>query len=476
MKTLPLTRADQRTPLPKPFVISKALDALLSVITAAGGHGILVGGCVRDHLLGLLPQDLDIEVYGLSLTALKTALEKHFKVIEVGRAFGIFKVMVLDESFDVALPRRENKEGFGHKGFVIDTDPTMSFIEAASRRDFTINAMGIDVQSQELLDAHEGLNHLHQKRLKHVSPAFVEDPLRVLRAAQFGARFSFILDPETVLLCQALEEELKTLSRERIFEEMKKLLFAQKPSLGFIILHQTKALSLFPELAAMIDCPQDPLWHPEGDVWIHTLMVIDQAARLTKEALLDEEQRLIVMAGALCHDVGKPPTTKEIDGRIRSLAHDEAGVPLTESLLSRMAFPPRLIPEVSALVKEHLKPYQLYKTRDEVSDGAIKRLTLRVNIDRLLLVSQADFFGRTTEDALSGVDPSCGWLKDKITHLLGNEKAPKPILQGRHLIALGYKPGPLFSEMLNKAFEAQLDGAFATLDEALIWFKKQFGK
>ncbi|HXW59992.1 MAG TPA: HD domain-containing protein, partial [Myxococcota bacterium] len=350
------------------------------------------------------------------------------------------------------------------------------FKEASSRRDFTINAMAIDVRTGELLDAHEGFIHLKQKLLKHVSSAFVEDPLRVLRAAQFSARFDLTLDQETVLLCQKLQGELQTLSRERIFEEMKKLLLAKKPSLGLKVLRETYALSLFPELEAMIDCPQDKEWHPEGDVWTHTLMVVDQAAILCERSSLDTEQRLIVMAGALCHDIGKPPTTKEIDGRIRSLAHDEVGVSLAESFLTRMAFPERSIEDVTSLVKEHLKPYQLYKTRDSVSDGAIKRLTLRVDIDRLLLVSQADFLGRTTKDALNGVDPSYAWLRDKVKALLGKKKAPEPLLLGRHLIALGYKPGPDFGELLEQAFEAQLDGAFDTLEGAIAWFKANLGK
>lgn len=475
MNMLPLTEPFERKPLPLPLQAPSPLLALLSVLEAKGGRGILVGGCVRDHLLGLKPKDFDIEVYGLELHKVQSALEEQFTVLAVGKAFGIFKVIVDFEGknhvFDVALPRHENKEGFGHKGFVITTDPFMHFKDAASRRDFTVNAMGIDVGNQELLDAHNGLYHLQHKILKHVSPAFAEDPLRVLRAAQFAARFGFTLDQETVSLCKKLKNELLTLSRERIYEEMKKLLLAMKPSQGFTVLRDTDGLILFPELEAMIGCLQDPEWHPEGDVWTHTLMVIDQAAKLIRINDLSEEEQLLVMTGALCHDVGKPPTTKIIDGRIRSLAHDEAGVPLTDTLLSRMAYPPRLIPEVQALVREHLKPYQLYRSRDVVSDGALRRLALRVPIERLLLVSQADFFGRTTPDALGGVDPSASWLKTEITRVLGTDTAPKALILGRHLIALGYKPGPQFAEILSLAFEAQLDGTFLTLEEGLIWLK-----
>ena len=478
MSTLLRTTPNQRSPLTKPFVKTAQLSALLDKIADAGGLGILVGGSVRDHLLGLHPKDLDIEVYGLSLAKLESLLEKHFQVVAVGKAFGIFKVIVNHEgqkqSFDVALPRRENKQGQGHKGFIVETDEAMSFEEASKRRDFTVNAMGIDVTREELLDAHGGKSDLEHSILRHVSLAFAEDPLRVLRAAQFCARFGFSLEQSTVLLCQELKDELKTLSKERIFEEMKKLLFSKKPSRGMSVLRETKALILFPELEALIDCQQDPLWHPEGDVWIHTLMVIDEAARICEENDLSYEDKLIVMTGALCHDLGKPATTILKDDRIKSPGHDEAGVAITESLLSRMAFPPKLTDDITSLVREHLKPYQLYNKRDNVSDGAIRRLAHRVNIERLLLVSQADFFGRTTEEAKSGIDPSASWLKDRVSALLGADMAPKPLLLGRHLIDLGYKPGPDFSRILNLAFEAQLDGAFQTQEEALLWLKEHF--
>jgi tRNA nucleotidyltransferase (CCA-adding enzyme) len=476
-KRLPIIDQSQTFPLPTPFVVSPQLNLLLDHIKQAGGRAILVGGCVRDHLLQHTAQDIDIEIYGIDATTLESLLTKHFSVVAVGKTFGIFKVSVSvngeKQSFDVALPRTENKEGQGHKGFVISTNPHMSFTQASSRRDFTINAMGIDPEAQVLLDPHHGQQHLLKRHLQHVSNAFSEDPLRVLRAAQFCARFDLILDKKTVDLCRSLEEELKTLSNERIYGEMKKLLLSKKPSLGLLVLRQTNALNLFPELVNLIDCPQDAEWHPEGDVWIHSLMVTDQAAMLTSRLDLSEDDHLVVIAGALCHDLGKPKTTVPKDGRIKSPGHEQAGEEPTRTFLTAMGMPQKLHDAVVSLVKEHLKPHQLYRTRDEVSDGAIRRLASRVDIKKLLLVSQADFLGRTTPDALAGHDPSAPWLTQKVLDLVGKDLSPKPILQGRHLIVIGQKPGHHFADILREAFEAQMDGEFNDEESAMAWLKKR---
>ena len=457
--------------------MSPHLNLLLTTIAKASGKGILVGGCVRDHLLGQTPKDIDVEIYGLDSETLEQVLVEHFSVISVGKTFGIFKVAVVIEgekqSFDVALPRSENKSGSGHKGFVISTDPYMSFELASSRRDFTINAMGLDPDRDELLDPHGGAKDLREHRLKHVSDAFKEDPLRVLRAAQFCARFDLMLDKDTIELCKSLRKELLTLSKERIYEEMKKLLLSKRPSLGLLVLRETEALILFPEFEALIGCPQDAEWHPEGDVWIHSLMVTDQAAQIVANTSLSEEEKLVVMAGALCHDFGKPLTTIPKDGRIKSPGHDEAGEEPTRQFLMNMGFPKKLHDEVVELVREHLKPHQLYSKREEVSDGAIRRLSARVNITRLLMVSKADFLGRTTKDALLGHDPSEDWLRKKVSDLLGPDLTPRPILLGRHLIALGERPGIHFSAILKDAFLAQLDGEFSDETSALLWLKNR---
>ena len=215
--------------------------------------------------------------------------------------------------------------------------------------------------------------------------------------------------------------------------------------------------------------PQEAEWHPEGDVWVHTLMVVDAAAGLVRERNLDDDEALLVLLGALCHDLGKPPTTKFEDGRIRSKNHEGAGEAPTRSFLERMNAPHNLVDDVVALVKEHLKPFSLFRERENVSDGAIRRLALRVPITRLLCVSEADFLGRTTQEALSGSDPSAAWLLAQAGRLSALDSAPKPVLLGRHLIGRGQKPGAHFKAMLDRAFAAQLDGEFDDEDGALIW-------
>ncbi len=461
--------------LNRPFPISKALQKLITAVHQTGGRCIAVGGCVRDHLLGYSPKDIDIEVYNLSLDALEKILKKIGSVHAVGQSFGVLKVTVFDETesvtFDVSLPRTENKKGRGHKGFVIATDPDLPFTKAASRRDFTVNAMGFDLHTEELLDPYLGSIDLHHGILKHVSDAFDEDPLRVLRACQFAARFQLTLDKITIEKCKNLNAELSTLPKERIFEEIKKLLLGQAPSRGLATLAATNAISLFPELSALINCPQDPLWHPEGDVWVHTLMVVDEAAKIVRREHLDANQSLIIMLGALCHDLGKPETTQKEGDRVRSKNHEAAGELPTRNFLTKMGASHEMIEAIVPLVREHLKPCQLHKVRDEISDSTLKRLANRVCIEQLCFVAEADFLGRTTEDAKTGIDPSVIWLKKEAERLSVTKEGPSPILMGRHLLDLKITPGPKMGKILHAAYEAQLDGEFTDLENALVWLK-----
>jgi tRNA nucleotidyltransferase (CCA-adding enzyme) len=473
----------EKRPLGFSFAHSDELKRLVAAIVHAGGKPIAVGGCVRDTLLGLPAKDVDVEVYGLTPDALEATLGDIGKVISVGKSFAVLKVTIDGTTFDVSLPRTENKTGQGHRAFSVEANPHLTFKEAARRRDFTINAMGIDLVTGALLDEHGGQQDLDARILRHVSPQFAEDPLRVFRAAQFAARFKLTLAPETIELCRSLRDELRTLPLERIYEEMQKLMLGIKPSLGLTALLETQALSYFPELVGLIGCPQDPEWHPEGDVWIHTLMVVDEAAGIARrDGLLSDGnnrvepgnryEALVLTFGALCHDLGKPTTTRLEAGRLRSKNHEAAGEKPTRSFMQAIGAPQGLIEDIIPLVIDHLKPAQLYKVRDNVSDAAIRRLSARVNIERLCRVAEADFLGRTTEDALKGFDPSVAWLKEQASRLEVSRSAPPPLLLGRHLIEHGLKPGPRFKNILDKAFDAQLDGVFSDLDGALAWLKK----
>jgi tRNA nucleotidyltransferase (CCA-adding enzyme) len=462
----------------RPLVQSAPLLRLRDVIVKAGGRAVAVGGCVRDGLLGATAKDVDVEVYGLSLTTLEAALiAADCSVSSVGRSFGVLKVQVKADGdvavIDVALPRTESKVGQGHRGFVVQSDPGLTFEAAAARRDFTINAMGIDLDTGALLDPWGGVRDLENGVLRHVSPAFDEDPLRVLRGAQFCARFGLEPATETIERCRSLRGELSTLAAERVGEELKKLLMKGVwPSLGLQLLRRSGALqTLFPELTALIGCPQEAEWHPEGDVWVHTLLVVDEAARLVREAGLGERDAFIVVLAALCHDLGKPATTALEEGRIRSRDHESQGEVPTRQLCARLGVPSADEDIVVSLVKDHLKPFMLWRDRATLGDAAIRRLAVRVPVPLLVHVATADCFGRTTPDALRREDEAGPWLLERARALAVADHAPTPLLQGRDLKEQGLVPGKHFGALLKEAFEAQLEGHFVDHAGAVLWLK-----
>jgi tRNA nucleotidyltransferase (CCA-adding enzyme) len=306
--------------------------SLAQAIHEAGGRALLVGGCVRDELMGAQPEDWDLEVYNLEPARLREILDQFGPVNVVGEAFTVYK---LGNHLDVSIPRRERKSGPGHKGFVIEGDPSMSVAEATRRRDFTINAILQDPLTGELLDPFNGRGDLEQRVLRAVSKdTFAEDSLRVLRAAQFAARFEFDIDPETIELCRAID--LSDLPAERIWGEIEKLLLrALRPSIGLEWLRRLGAIEkLFPEIQSLIGVPQDPEWHPEGDVFVHTQLAIDRARELIDD--LPYPRQVTVMLATLAHDFGKPPTTELLEGRWRSRGHEEAGAAPAESFLNRL--------------------------------------------------------------------------------------------------------------------------------------------
>lgn len=459
----------------KPFV--EKVITLSQLIRDAGGRAMLVGGCVRDELMGRVVKDWDLEVYGVDPEKLRSLLDdfaaaNDLDVDAVGESFAVYK---LGPHLDVSIPRRERKAGKGHRGFIVEGDPEMSFEEACSRRDFTVNAILKDPLTGEIVDPFGGRDDIERKLLKHVSDeTFAEDSLRVLRAAQFAARLEFDIAPETVELCRRID--VTDLPKERIWGELEKLLLQSKqPSIGLDWLYKLGVVDqLFPELAALVGVPQEPEWHPEGDVDVHTLMVVDEARKLIDE--LDYPRQVAVMLGALCHDLGKPPTTEFVDGRTRSRGHDEAGVPLTETLLDTLGihtlhgFDVRQ--QVIELVRYHLKPGEFYKVeaKNPVGDGAFRRLARKVEPDLLYRVAKADSLGRNPDwlPKEKWFDSTAQeWFIERVRSLEIEKKAPDPILMGRHLIELGLTPGPEFKRILDAVYELQLDGGVTDLDTAI---------
>ena len=431
-------------------------------IRAAGGRALCVGGFVRDRLLERSSADLDLEVFGIPEDRLRGLLQSLGRVEPVGQAFPVYKL----GHIDVALPRRESKAGRGHKAFIVEGDPSMPFEAAARRRDFTINAIGWDPLTDEYLDPFDGRADLARRLMRVVDPVtFGDDSLRVLRALQFAARFELTIDPATADICRGIP--LDDLPAERIWGEFEKLLLkAPRPSIGFALARQLGVVEqLLPEMVPLYDCPQDAEWHPEGDVWTHTLMVIDEARKRNDD--LDRARLATIMLGAVCHDLGKPATTAMIDGRVRSPGHEAAGVPLATTILDRLNlrtldnFDVRA--QVLGIVAEHLRPSAFHKQKDTVTDGAFRRLAQKVDMELLVRFGRADCHGRTGTFDCSAMD----WFIERARALGVEHKPPSPILLGRHLIALGVTPGPRMGEILRAVYELQLDGSVATLDEAI---------
>ena len=446
--------------------MTRNVDTVLRIATAvrdAGGRGLIVGGWVRDQLLGLPESsNVDLEVFGVPGDRLRALLETFGRVEAVGESFQVYKI----GDVDVSLPRRDSKAGRGHRGFVVSGDPEMSIAEAARRRDFTVNAISRDPLTGEYFDPFGGRADLGLGLLRVVDPQrFGDDSLRVLRAVQFAARFAFTPERSTAALCR--EIPLDDLPAERVWGEFEKLLFAPKPSIGFTVAMDLGVIAkLFPELQALSGCPQEPEWHPEGDVWLHNLQVIDRAR--TRIDDLPRPQQLAVMLGAVCHDLGKPATTRFLDGRIRSLDHEEQGVAPASAFLDRLnvnAFDGYDVRrQVLGITAQHLKPGSWFKVRDEVGDGAFRRLAHKVDLELLARVARSDCEGRQPgQFDCTAMD----WFLERARALGVQHRPPEPILLGRHLLALGLTPGPRVGEILKAIYEQQMDGQVTTLEQAI---------
>src|SRR5437868_4590346 len=453
--------------------------SLTRAIHDAGGRALLVGGCVRDMLMGYQPKDWDLEVYQLDPQRLRELLDQLGPVSVVGEAFTVYK---LGQHLDVSIPRRERKSGRGHKAFVIEGDPSMSVADASRRRDFTINAILQDPLTHEIIDPLDGRRDIERRLLRAVSvETFEEDSLRVLRAAQFASRFQFDIDAETVELCRTID--LTDLPAERVWGELEKLLLrSARPSIGLEWLRKLGAIEkLFPEIQSLIGVPQDPEWHPEGDVFVHTLLATDRAHELIDD--LSYPRQVTVMLATLAHDFGKPTTTEFVEGRWRSRGHEEAGVAPAESFLDRInvhtidGFNVR--GQVIALVREHLKPGEFYKKRDEVGEGAFRRLARRCEPDLLYRVAKADSLGRNADwvprEQWYGAEAQ-EWFIQRTRELEVEQRAPEPLLLGRHLIELGVEPGPTMGEITRAVYEMQLDGRVRNLEEAIEEARKIIGR
>jgi tRNA nucleotidyltransferase (CCA-adding enzyme) len=472
---LPLERTMRR-------LIPEELAKILAE-TKELGRAYLVGGCVRDWLLDRPIHDFDIEVFGVDYQQLARALSPWGRADLVGRSFGVLKLTTTSGStFDFSIARhggreggRESGEAIGRTGSAVacDIDTNSGVRQAAARRDYTINALSFDPRRMRILDFFGGEADLRNGILRHTSDAFAEDPLRVLRGMRLAARFSLRTAPETLQLCRRMIATYADLPRERVWGEwFKWAADGVAPSRGLRHLADCGWIAHFPEISALQDTPQDQEWHPEGDVFVHTCHCLDALAQLPEWQEEDAPARAILSLAVLAHDFGKPQTTHAAlrAGRMRivSPGHEEAGGPLARQFLQGLGAPEAVTARVVPLVMNHLAHLRM------LTDRAVRRLARRMEpatIRELIILITADAFGRPPRPKV--VPEGLLTLRRLAAEEAVATGAPRPILLGRHLLELGLSPGKSFGVILAAAYEAQLEGAFLDLPQALSWLRRQ---
>lgn len=471
---------------------------IIKKLKERGNQALFIGGSVRDAVLGIEPKDIDIEVYKISYNDLKDFLSAYGKVDLVGKSFGVIRFRpklgedLYGDQYEFSIPRRENKIGIGHKSFEVIVDPGMTIKDAGVRRDFTINSISYDIIENKIYDYFGGLEDLKNGIIKHTSDQFGEDPLRILRAMQFQARFGFNIHSDTLKVCRQLlqvKHEFDSLPKERLFVEFCK--WAEKGErhdLIFSFMRDTGLIEYYPELKLLKETPQDKIWHPEGDVEIHTTMCLADMDKIIAREKITGTEKLILVLSILLHDIAKPPTTKEEmkKGRmaITSNGHEAMGGEMCKDILSRLGFHEELIIPISNLIANHLAGVSISSIKARSGKmRAVKRLSRRLapaTIHQLLYVMEADQNGRGKKKwwekllNMVGVEfrkvgPGSKEISELAKELKIQKEPYQYLLMGRHLIEAGLKPSPKFREILGKASEAQESGVFSDLDGAKHW-------
>jgi len=453
-------------------IFETGIPDLVTTIFNAGGTPILVGGAVRDAVMAgkgspfdgdvdYNATDYDIEVFGLTLPRLQDALsERGYHWDEVGEHFSVLKVRVsnVGQPIDLSIPRYEKSTGSGHREFEVMTDPNLTFAKAAKRRDFCMNSMGFDMLTGTLLDPWTGRFDIENNIISYIDGSFADDPLRPLRAARFAARFTMDISDGTMELCREMRPLAVSLPAERIWGEIKKAVH-ECINLGdfFWWIARMGWVDLLPEVSFLMDVPQDPNWHPEGDVLMHTCHALNYWSQNLRTG--NKEDDFITAIAVLCHDVGKATTTEHVDGRFRARGHEEAGVELTESFLYRLR-QYELADEVTPLVANHLAPVRPFTKK------GIRRLSTKVKrMDLLCLVSKADTAGRPPLDP-TGSFPAIEEFEQAWRDMDIPRGGPQRLLGGDYLISLGMTPGPAFKVILDAVYEQQINGEVTDVWEA----------
>lgn len=471
-----------RCAAPGLIVVTSATEKVLAACRAAGGYPLIVGGSVRDALMSktagtrVTSKDIDIEVYRLGEFApLERQLARIGRVDLTGVSFGVLKALVDGEDFDVALPRTDEKTGDSHQDFTTRPDANLDEVTACARRDFTMNAMGWDPLTGELVDPWGGSGDLAAGILRHTTDAFKEDPLRVLRGVQFAARFNLVLAPETAQLSQSMADGFEHLAAERVWGEIAKLAsHGVKISRGLDVLHQSGWERHFPELAAIRDVAQDAVWHPEGPVHVHVGLAADRAAEIAVRDNLDVDARQLLVLAAILHDFGKagPGTQTSVAAgvvAIQSHGHAELGVAAAGAFLARLNAPHRVAEHILPLVREHMSAASFGDT--DPTPTAVRRLLRRLAAgpNGPSLADWARLLEADSEGRGSGNKPAVGHRWVAVADTLGGPAALRPLLRGNHLAAAGLTPGPQFAVLIRASVAAQDDGLFVDEAGAVKW-------
>jgi tRNA nucleotidyltransferase (CCA-adding enzyme) len=444
----------------------------MQTIKKAGGKSFIVGGTVRDFLLGVEGKDIDIEVFNLPYYRLPCLLSEYGQVDEVGKSFGVIKFKHRGIEYDFSLPRSEKKTGSKHTDYEVVYDPFLNPERAASRRDYTINAMMLDPFTMEIHDFFGGQDDLRNKILRATSEAFKEDSLRALRGMQIASRFNLTVEEKTAKMCKELGSEYKDIHPDRIWIEWKKWgLMSTKPSAGLQFLIDCGWSKFYPEFHNIIGVQQNPIFHPEGEVHTHTMMVCDAGAEIASKENLSDIDRLILMFSCLTHDISKATHSQGTYPRITSRGHETASGPMSTLFLYRINAPEFLHLHVPPLVRNHMAYLSVQ------SDKAVRKLAERLepsNINMLCHLINSDYSGR--DPLPKGLPPKAKSMleianREKVTY-----NKPKQIIVGKVLQDMLMSSGPEFGKIIKEAYKAQLEGKFKTIDEGKKWVTNNLSK
>lgn len=420
-----------------------------------GFSAYFAGGCVRDMLLGKEPHDIDI-----ATSATPDEVESIFKrTIPVGKQFGIIVVLMGDEQYEVATFRTDGNYSDGRRpdGVVFSTPE-----EDAKRRDLTINGMFFDPITEKVLDFVGGKKDLENRTIRFIGnpqERIEEDRLRILRAVRFACKFGFDFDSDSLLAIQHNVHRINDVSKERIKDELDKMLSIDKPSQAIQVLHNVGILKhILPEVDCLWDCEQSPNWHSEGSVGVHTMMVLDNTRKMTDD--------IPTLWSALLHDIGKPATSvKKENGNISCHGHDKLGAEMSLEIMIRLKFSNEEKDLIQSIVEDHMR----VGTAQEMKKSTLRRLVAQKHFDRLLQVFEADClssFPKNMRNEDMKYDALL-FLKRFVSNPENVKQLPKPLITGSHLIKLGMKPGPLFKEILNVIMNLQLEGKILSEEEGL---------